>query len=460
LSQSSVLILVLSACVAVGLWMQNQQSAHAVLRGLERDTGVQLRTRADALAAALADKSQAELASVSQFALIATGVDPQTIVVDSSWRITHMDRSERDLAPGRQVRWTVAPGSDQSARIGRFAGEKDVYVAAVAPLAHQHGYVICSVPLEQVNRRAAAVTASLPSIAGVTMLWTEALIAIAVFLTMCRLADRHERERKRSHTEALRQTQSLMRTRDAVIFGLAKLAESRDNDTGEHLERISAYSTTLATALRRDPRYAGKVNGTFVKLIGLSSALHDIGKVGIDDRILRKPGRFNEQERIAMQAHSRIGDECLRQIEQRLGSSNFLQMARAITLSHHERWDGTGNPRGLKGEEIPLEARIVAIADVYDALSSKRVYKDAMPHETCVEIIRDDAGKHFDPTLVEVWLKIERVFRRISEQYRSEQASGDLGRFEPDPGPRLTAQPAEPTPAPGDPMPATPESLP
>jgi response regulator RpfG family c-di-GMP phosphodiesterase len=138
--------------------------------------------------------------------------------------------------------------------------------------------------------------------------------------------------------------------------------------------------------------------------------------VGIEDSILRKPGPLTPEERRRIQEHSRIGEECLQEIERRLGSSNFLRMAREIVASHHERWDGTGYPAGLKGQDIPLAARIVAVADVYDALATKRVYKDALPHDECVEIIRGEAGKQFDPLLVETFLEIEAVFRRIAQR--------------------------------------------
>ena len=208
-----------------------------------------------------------------------------------------------------------------------------------------------------------------------------------------------------------------MRTRDAVIFGLAQLADSRDPETGDHLERISIYSTRLASALRRHPQFDTRVTPAFVRLIGISSALHDIGKVGIEDQILRKAGKLTADEVTRMQHHAAIGGECLQEIEQRLGRSNFLQMAREIAFAHHERWDGTGYPKGLAGEEIPLSARIAAIVDVYDALSSKRVYKPRIPHEECVTIIRGQAGMHFDPDLVNVWLTIEPRFREIAAQY-------------------------------------------
>jgi response regulator RpfG family c-di-GMP phosphodiesterase len=242
-------------------------------------------------------------------------------------------------------------------------------------------------------------------------------------MLLARFHDQAEKERARSLAEGMRQRQDLIRTRDAVVFGLAKLADSRDPETGDHLERISVYSTMLATVLRQHPRYNKQVTPAFVRLIGISSALHDIGKVGVEDEILRKPGALTSGERVRMQAHPLIGGDCLREIEQRLGSSNFLQMAREIALAHHERWDGSGYPHGLRGEEIPLAARIVAIADVYDALSSRRVYKDPRAHDECVEIIRNAAGTQFDPDLVDAWLTIAPKFAEVSQRYCAFEAA-------------------------------------
>lgn len=210
------------------------------------------------------------------------------------------------------------------------------------------------------------------------------------------------------------QNQDLLRTRDAVIFGLAKLAESRDPDTGHHLERIATYSTRLAEAMRRHPRFADEITPTFMRLLGVSSALHDIGKVGVEDAILLKPGRLTDDERQKIQQHAVFGARCIEQIEARLGASNFLSMAREIALYHHERWDGTGYPHGLQQTEIPLAARIIAVADVYDALSVRRVYKEPFRHEKCVSIIRDGAGTQFDPHIVEIFLQIESDFRRCA----------------------------------------------
>ena len=261
-------------------------------------------------------------------------------------------------------------------------------------------------------------TSSAWLVAGFTFIWTAGLQGSVAWLIIVRLKAAQDKSHTQAKEDALLRTKELIRTRDAVVFGLAKLAESRDPDTGLHLERIAMFSTRLAGALRRHRRYRAVVTHSFVKHIGISSALHDIGKVGVKDSILLKPGRLTTDERLAIQLHTAIGGECIEQIERHLGNSNFLHMAREIAFHHHERWDGKGYPAGLKEEEIPLSARIVAIADVYDALSVRRVYKEALPHEECVRMIEEQAGKQFDPELVEVFLTIAGQFRDIAERFR------------------------------------------
>ena len=262
---------------------------------------------------------------------------------------------------------------------------------------------------------------------GLGFLLTLSLSSMALFLLMSRFnLDARIKKAELDH-EALKNAQDLLRTRDAVIFGLAKLAESRDPETGHHLERISLYTTRIATALRRYPKYQEVVTPTYVRLLGISSVLHDIGKVGVEDMVLLKPGKLNSDERERMQLHTLVAGDCLKEIEERLGASNFLQTAREIALYHHERWDGLGYPCGLMGESIPLAARIVAIADVYDALSSKRIYKEAFPHEACVRAILEGAGSQFDPELVEVFMEIQAEFAAISQRFvaRSEVESNE-----------------------------------
>lgn len=221
---------------------------------------------------------------------------------------------------------------------------------------------------------------------------------------------------QQQHSEASveQHRQALSRTRNAVILGLSRLAESRDDDTQGHLDRVGMFAELLAKTASQRPEFEGQISAGLIEKIRPSAALHDIGKVGIEDSILQKPGRLTDEERRRMQAHTRISGECLLQIQQCLGDSNFLTLAHEIAVFHHERWDGSGYPSKLAGEAIPLSARIVAIADVYDALSARRVYKDAYAHDRCVEIIRSESGKHFDPRLVDVFLEIESEFAEIA----------------------------------------------
>jgi hypothetical protein len=255
----------------------------------------------------------------------------------------------------------------------------------------------------------------------IAWVWTGAMLIVACSLILGRLFEEVEKSRTWAEAENLKQIQSLVRTRDALIFGLASLAESRDEATARHVERVSCYASRLAIAAGGDPKFRKAITPEFIEQIGIASVLHDIGKVGIGDAILFKPGRLTDAERQRMQQHSTIGGNHLSAIEQRLGNVGVIRMAREIARWHHERWDGGGYPDGLAGEQTPLAARIVAIADVYEALNSVRDYKPSYPHEQCVEIIRRDAGKHFDPDLVQAFLKIEDSFRQINYQYGEER---------------------------------------
>jgi len=193
----------------------------------------------------------------------------------------------------------------------------------------------------------ASVQRALPVASGLGFFWTLSLSIVAVSLLAGRMGILDTNKKADVDHDALRNVQDLLRTRDAVIFGLAKLAESRDPETGHHLERISLYTTQLASALRPYPKYQRTITPTFVRLLGISSVLHDIGKVGVEDTVLLKPGKLTKNEFLRMQQHTIVAGECLREIEQRLGASNFLQTAREIALHHHERWDGKGYPYGL-----------------------------------------------------------------------------------------------------------------
>jgi len=188
----------------------------------------------------------------------------------------------------------------------------------------------------------------------------------------------------------------------AAVEGLAKLAESRDPETGEHLLRMSMYSAMLAGELGRGGPHAGRIDMRFVEDMRRFAPMHDIGKVGVADAILLKPGRLTDEERAEMTRHPMIGAEVLRRCEAQMqarGRSVF-RLGIEIAAAHHERWDGQGYPQRLVGEAIPLSARIVAVADVFDALTSRRPYKEAWPVERALAVIDADSGRHFDPAVV------------------------------------------------------------
>ncbi|MBC7835572.1 MAG: HD domain-containing protein [Phycisphaerales bacterium] len=214
-----------------------------------------------------------------------------------------------------------------------------------------------------------------------------------------------EAEKRRLIAE--RQAEAL-RARNTLIFALAKLAESRDMETGEHLERIAAYCRVLGEQLRVA---RPELDDVWIRNLQLASSLHDIGKVGIPDAVLLKPERLTPEERVVIERHPVIGARALDAILERSGGDRLLQMARNIAACHHDRWDGKGYPGGVAGEEIPLEARIVSVADVYDALTSRRVYKPAMPHAQALEIISQGRGTQFDPQVVDALIQSAIVFQ-------------------------------------------------
>lgn len=213
-----------------------------------------------------------------------------------------------------------------------------------------------------------------------------------------------------------------LETREVAIFAMAKLAESRDPETGAHLERVRSYCRVLAKDLAQQPKFRPEIDGEFVRLIYLTSPLHDIGKVGIPDSVLLKPGRLSDREFELMKMHALIGAQTLDAALRTFPGVKFLEMARDIAATHHERWDGSGYPDHLVGTAIPLSGRIVALADVYDALTSKRVYKAAFSHEIARSMILKDAGTHFDPDIVEAFVRTEDQFIDIRARYAEPQA--------------------------------------
>lgn len=355
----------------------------------------------------------------------AAGAESVAQLLDVNGRIVAASDSQ---APGAKSPAEPLRLSGANAAWGRFDGpifgllpqdDGRVMIALAQPLLGHDGYLLLACNPAAARFTAASIRGTLGEASGISLVWTCGLLGVTLYMIMNYFQNEQVRSRVQPELEALKQAQTLVRTQESIIFGLAKLSDSRDSETGNHLERISQYASALSSAMRQKPEYRDVITTDFVNLIGISSALHDIGKVGVADAILRKPGMLTATERLEMQKHAEVGEECLREIERRLGTSNFLQMAREIAAAHHERWDGSGYPRGLAGEQIPLPARIVAIADVYDALSSRRVYKEAMSHEQCVERITDAAGTQFDPRIVEVFLQIQERFQQIARQFAS-----------------------------------------
>jgi len=202
----------------------------------------------------------------------------------------------------------------------------------------------------------------------------------------------------------------------ATIHALVKSAETRDDDTGAHIERTSSYCKLIAEKLTEAGLYTDIITGTYAENIERASPLHDIGKIGIRDHILLKPGRLTEDEFEVMKTHVTLGYETLASVESMYHENEFIKMGLEISRYHHEKWDGSGYIQGLSGNDIPLSARIMAVSDVYDALRSKRVYKDAFTHEKSIDIMKEGRGKHFDPKILKVFLENHNLFCQIFDR--------------------------------------------
>jgi putative two-component system response regulator len=240
-------------------------------------------------------------------------------------------------------------------------------------------------------------------------------------LSRRRLRDRNveleQMVQERTH-ELLREKHHVIAAQEATITALCALAEIRDNETGNHIRRTQNYVAALAEQLRSHPRFAAELTDETIKLLFKSAPLHDVGKVAIPDAILQKPGKLTEDEWNVMKLHPGYGQSAIAQAESEIGeSADFLRYAREIAYSHHEKWDGSGYPQGLKGDAIPLSARIMAVADVYDALISKRVYKPAFPHAKAIDMIVEGRGTHFDPDIADALLSVAGEFLAIALSY-------------------------------------------
>jgi putative two-component system response regulator len=224
--------------------------------------------------------------------------------------------------------------------------------------------------------------------------------------------------------EVARRTREVMAVQDVTILAMTSLAETRDSDTGNHIRRTQHYVRALAQHLKNHERFAAHLSDVAIDVLFKSAPLHDIGKVGIPDRILLKPGQLTPDEFEIMKTHTTLGRDAIEHAEQTLGTRvDFLRVAKEIAMSHQEKWDGTGYPEGLAGDDIPLPARLMAVADVYDALISERVYKPAMPHDRAVAVIFQGRGAHFDPDMVDAFIEIQSEFQSIAQRYSDTDSS-------------------------------------
>jgi len=238
-------------------------------------------------------------------------------------------------------------------------------------------------------------------------------------LLKARVRNHLDLKRYSDHLEDLvrERTEELLLTRDVTISAMGTLAEYRDPETGGHIKRTQNYVRILAEALCDHPRFSMFLDAEMIDVLVKSAPLHDIGKVGVADAILLKPGKLTDEEFVKMRKHVNLGRDAIMAAEQHLGSHSFLRTAREIAETHHEKWDGSGYPRGLRGQNIPVSGRLMAVADVYDALISKRVYKPPYPHSQAVAIITERRGSHFDPDIVDAFLRHSEQFRQTALQY-------------------------------------------
>jgi len=251
-----------------------------------------------------------------------------------------------------------------------------------------------------------------PNVGGMGM----RVIVLCLFLIFGSHVQFTINNRKKLEMDLLESNRKVQNARAATILGLAKLADYRDEGTGTHLERIREYARLLTGEMARLPGNPESIDQRYIDDIYNSAILHDIGKVGISDAVLLKPGELTHEEFEVIKCHTQFGGDALAAIESQIEGRSFLHIGKEIAYNHHEKWDGSGYPAGLKGRAIPLAARIVAVADVYDALTTKRFYKEAFSHAKARQIILDLRGSHFDPAVVDAFSAIEGQFDRIRQE--------------------------------------------
>lgn len=253
------------------------------------------------------------------------------------------------------------------------------------------------------------------------------LARVATHLSLKHATDRLTDRNRNLRKEVERRTLEVQKVQDVTIMAMASLAETRDNETGMHIRRTQNYVKALAEGLKESSPYSDQLDEAMIELLYKSAPLHDIGKVGIPDGILLKPGKLTDEEFIAMKRHAELGARIIASAEQNLETpSSFLRFAREIAHHHHENWDGSGYPAGLAGEAIPLSARLMAVADVYDALISKRCYKLPMTHGDACALIIQESGHKFDPVLVEMFQQKADVFAAIAREFADNESTPAL----------------------------------
>lgn len=245
----------------------------------------------------------------------------------------------------------------------------------------------------------------------------EVAYRVKIHLELRELSKYLENQNQILEAMVLERTKENENLRDVMIETLASIAETRDADTGNHIRRTQLYITQVARSLSAMGHYSTLITEDYIDLLFKTSPLHDVGKVGIPDAILLKPGRLTDEEFEVMKTHAYLGYKALHNAEILAENAAFISLAAETAYTHHEKWDGSGYPRGLKGEEIPLAGRLMAVVDVYDALISDRVYKQAMSHAEAMKIILKGKGTHFQPEVVEAFEAIEEVILEIKARY-------------------------------------------
>lgn len=415
-------------CLAVGIWIHHRLIIAQIHTAGQRSAALRLSRQTEstrrALLAVLEPDSAGQRRSLAELRALfeSDRADVGWLLADPQWNVVAVLReaegmAEADLAADGKLSWRPISTPDENPSdclTGLVKVGKHRHVAVAVPESSGEWYLVAHQPLGAPSVGVSGLIGPMRIGALTAWFWAGALSTIVVYLLVTRFFDRLQRERSSAEAKALQWVQSLVCTRDAILCSLASLAESRDEGSERHLDRVALYARRLASALRDHPRFRDQVTQKFIELLGAASMLHDIGKIGIEDAILFKPGPLTRNERKRMEQHTVLGDRYLARVEQRLGDSAVIRMARQIALRHHERWDGKGYPDGLAGEQIPLAARIVAIADVYEALTNLRDYKPPYSHQRCIKIIQEGAGKQFDPDLVAAFLEIEPGLRQFA----------------------------------------------